>query len=250
MGSAWRGSARRLGRRRMVRGRGCRQEGSGRARSLARAFPNWFRQGQSWGRCRVRRRAERVSRPAREKKRRRRVLVVASCSPRPMRVVQRARLWAITWTASQAALAGKRPEGRWLRPHAVLEVSDGVLDLGVAAMVGLEVQGISVPVGDEGVIAVVGEQRQLGAGRGLDPAYDEPHGCGVGFALEGRVVSLGHVGGALHPIGDGRPLCLGYGLDDTAQTGVLSGGDGEADLPPCGRRRPWRGCRSRCRPAW
>ena len=53
MGSAWRGSARRLGRRRMVRGRGCRQEGSGRARSLARAFPNWFRQGQSWGRCRV-----------------------------------------------------------------------------------------------------------------------------------------------------------------------------------------------------
>ena len=33
-----------------------------------------------------------------------------------MRTVQRARLWAITWTASQAALAAKRPEGRWLRP--------------------------------------------------------------------------------------------------------------------------------------
>ena len=29
MGSAWRGSARRLGRRRMVRGRGCRQEVKG-----------------------------------------------------------------------------------------------------------------------------------------------------------------------------------------------------------------------------
>ena len=87
------------------------QEGSGRARSLARAELNWFCQGQPWGRCRVRRRAERVSRPAREKKRRRRVLVVTSCSPRPMRAVQRARLWAMTWTDSQAALAGKRPDG-------------------------------------------------------------------------------------------------------------------------------------------
>ena len=60
--------------------------------------------------------AERVSRPAREKNRRRRVLVVTSCWPRPMRVVQRARLWAITCTASQAALAAKRPEGRWFSP--------------------------------------------------------------------------------------------------------------------------------------
>ena len=50
-----------------------------------------------------------------------------------------------------------------VEPHAVLEVADGVLDLGVAAMVGLEVQGIALPVSDEGVIAVVGEQRQLGA---------------------------------------------------------------------------------------
>ena len=54
------------------------------------------------------RRAERLSRPAIEKKRRRRVLVVTTCSPRPMRAVQRARLCAIIWTASQAALAAKR----------------------------------------------------------------------------------------------------------------------------------------------
>ena len=59
-----------------------------------------------------RRRALRVSRPAMEKKRRRRVLVVTSCSPRPMRAAQRARLCASTWTASQAALAAKRPDGR------------------------------------------------------------------------------------------------------------------------------------------
>ena len=45
-----------------------------------------------------------------EKKRRRRVLVVTSCSPRPMRAAQRARLCAMTWTANQAALAAKRPD--------------------------------------------------------------------------------------------------------------------------------------------
>ena len=66
-----------------------RQAGSGIARSRARARLNWVSQGQRCGRCRVRRRAERVSRPAREKNRRRRVLVVAICSPRPIRAVQR-----------------------------------------------------------------------------------------------------------------------------------------------------------------
>ena len=68
--------------------------------------------GQRLGRCRVSRRAEWVIRPARAKNRRRRVLVVTICSPRPMRAVQRARLCAITCTASQAPLAAKRPEGR------------------------------------------------------------------------------------------------------------------------------------------
>ena len=98
---------------------GCRrrrQAGSGRARNRARARSNWASQGQRCGRCRVRRRAERVIRPAREKNRRRRVLVVTTCSPRPMRAVQRAMLWAITCTAIQAALAAKRPEGRWFNP--------------------------------------------------------------------------------------------------------------------------------------
>ena len=69
---------------------GCRQAGSGRARSRARASLNWVFQGQCFGRCKVSWRAERVSRPAREKKRRRRVLVVTTCSSSPMRVVQRA----------------------------------------------------------------------------------------------------------------------------------------------------------------
>ena len=55
-------------------------------------------------------------RPARAKTRRLRVLVVTICSPRPMRAFQRARLQAITFTASQAALAAKRPDDIWFSP--------------------------------------------------------------------------------------------------------------------------------------
>ncbi len=95
---------------------GRRQAGSGMARSRARARLTFSSHGQRLGRCRVSWRAERVSRPAREKNRRRRVLVVTIRSPRPIRAVQRARLCAITCTASQAALAAKRPEGRWFSP--------------------------------------------------------------------------------------------------------------------------------------
>ena len=68
--------------------RRCRQAGSGMARSRAKARLNFSAQGQRSGRCRVNRRAERVSRPAREKNRRRRVLVVAIRSPRPIRAVR------------------------------------------------------------------------------------------------------------------------------------------------------------------
>ena len=87
---------------------------------------------------------------------------------------------------------------------AVLEVSDGVLDLGVATMVGLQFQDFPVPVGDAAVIAVGGEEGQLGTGRGLHPPDDEPHRCGVGLILEGDVGGLRHVGGAVHPVGDRR----------------------------------------------
>ena len=49
---------------------------------------------------------------------------------------------------------------------------------------------LSLLVGDAGVIAVGGEQRQLGTGRGFHPADDEAHRCGVGLTLEGSVFSL------------------------------------------------------------
>ena len=90
-----------------------------------------------------------------------------------------------------SGVGGEAPRGEMVEPDTVLEVSDGVLDLGVAAMVGLQFQGFPVPVGDEAVIAVVGEEGQLGTGRWLHPPDDEPRGCGVGLSLEGD-------GGGLH----------------------------------------------------
>ena len=130
------------------------------------------------------------------------------------------------------AVGGEAARGEMVQPHAVLEVSDGVLDLGVAPMVGLQFQGFPLPVGDEAVIAVAGEEGQLGTGRGLHAPDDEPHRRGVGPTLEGSVAGFGHVGGAVHPVGDGRPVLLGYGLDETAQASTLADGDGEADIHP------------------
>ena len=56
----------------------------------------------------------------------------------------------------------------------VLEVAYRILDLGVAAMVGLHVEHLPIAVGDETAIAVGGEEGQLGTGRGLHPP-DEPY---------------------------------------------------------------------------
>ena len=80
-----------------------------------------------------------------------------------------------------------------VQPHAVLEVSDGILDLGVAAMVSLQFEHLPVPVGDEAVIAVGGEEGQLGTGRGLHSPDDEPHRCGAGLSPEGGVEGVSEV---------------------------------------------------------
>ena len=82
-------------------------------------------------------------------------------APSPSRAVQRARLCAITCTASQAAVRGEAARGEMVEPDAVLEVTDRVLDLGVTAMVGLELHQLPGAVGDEGVVAIVHEEREL-----------------------------------------------------------------------------------------
>ena len=85
-------------------------------------------------------------------------------------------------------VGGEAPRGEMVQPYAVLEVAYRILYFGVAAMVRLQFQRLPVPVGDEAVIAVGGEEGQLGTGRGLHPPDDEPHRCGVGLILEGGVV--------------------------------------------------------------
>jgi len=88
----------------------------------------------------VRRRTERVSRPAREKERRLRVLVTEARPSSPMRTVHRTRLVAIACARNQAALAAKRPQGQMVQPNTVLQVADGVLHLGEAAVISLKFQ--------------------------------------------------------------------------------------------------------------
>ena len=118
--------------------------------------------------------------------------MVTTPSYRPIRAVQRARLWTSTWMASQAPLAGKRPEGRWLRPTPYLRSRMAFCDLGEAAKVEIQYQGFPAQVGDEAVIDVAGEEGQLGTGRGLNPPDDEPHWGGFVLALDGSVGGLGH----------------------------------------------------------
>ena len=62
------------------------------------------------------------------------------------------------------AVGGEAPRGEMVQPHAVLEVSDGILDLGVAPMVGLQCQGVPLPVGDAAVIAVGTRRRRCSSG--------------------------------------------------------------------------------------
>ena len=128
------------------------------------------------------------------------------------------------------AVGGEAPRRHVVQPHAVLEVAYGVLDLGVAAVVGLQFQRLPITVGDEGVIAVSGEEGELGTGCRLHPPDDEPRRRGVRLGLERGVSRLGHIGGAVHPVGNGSPVLLWYRLNQVPQAGALADGDREADI--------------------
>ena len=128
------------------------------------------------------------------------------------------------------AVGGEARRRHVVQPDAVLEVAYGVLDLGVAAMIGLQFQGLPIAVGDEGVIAVSGEEGELGTGRRLHPPDNEPHRRGVRLGLERGVSRLGDIGGAVHPVGNGSLVLLWYRLDQFPQAGALADGDREADI--------------------
>ena len=118
---------------------GRRQAGSGMARSRARARLNCSSQGQRRGRCRVNRRAERVIRPHQSEDPPPEGLgdhcPLAQTNPRrPAGQVMRHHLYR-----QPGAVGGEARRRHVVQPDAVLEVAYGVLDLGVAAMIGLPV---------------------------------------------------------------------------------------------------------------
>ena len=82
------------------------------------------------------------------------------------------------------------------------------------------------------MIAVFGEEGQLGTGRRLHPPDDEPYRRGVCLGLEGGAGGLGHIGGTVHPVRNRRPGIFGYRLDEIVQAFVLADGDGVADIDP------------------
>ena len=68
------------------------------------------------------------------------------------------------------AVGGEAARGEMVQPDAVLEVAYRILDLGVTAMIGLQFQRLPIAVGDEGVIAVSGEEGELGNRASASPA--------------------------------------------------------------------------------
>ena len=91
------------------------------------------------------------------------------------------------------AVGGEARRRHVVQPDAVLEVAYRILDLGVTAMIGLQFQRLPVPVGDEAVIAVGGEESQLRTGRRLHPSDDEPYRRGVRLGLERGVEPVSKV---------------------------------------------------------
>jgi hypothetical protein len=94
-----------------------------------------------------------------------------------------------------------------LKAQAVLEVADRGFDLGVAAVVGLQLQGGAVAVGDEPVVVEDHVQRQLRARGWAHPAHDQPHRRSA--LAERAVAGLGHIRPALQPVADRHPGVVG-----------------------------------------
>ena len=63
----------------------------------------------------------------------------------------------------EASPAEKYTKKKVVEPYAILEVSNGILHSNVATMVDIQFQGVSVPIGDEVALFVVGEECRLGA---------------------------------------------------------------------------------------
>ncbi len=114
-----------------------------------------------------------------------------------------------------------------VEPHAVLQTANG--DLGVAATIGLHIQGAAFPVGDEGVVAVVEKRISCEPGVGFTLRTMRRTGTASG-SLPNGVYSVLATSAAL-PIhyGTGVHSAWGIGLDEMVHAWVLANGGGKAD---------------------
>ena len=135
----------------------------------AKARLNWVSQGQRRGRCKVRRRAERVIRPTRAKTRRLRVLVITVRSPRPIRAVQRSRHHLDRQPGAVGREAPRRSARRHLRSRRPRR----------GGMIGLHQR---LPIA--AVMKAWCIWRRGRAGNPASPADNEPRRRGVRLGLE------------------------------------------------------------------
>jgi hypothetical protein len=117
-------------------------------------------------------------------------------------------------------VGGELARGAVPQPDAGFEVADRELDRGVAAVILVQLDGGADSVGDQGVVAPVGEQLGLGACQ-AGAAHDQP------VAL---VAGLGNLGQAAVGVADRCPGVLVDGGDRGADRLGLADGDGGADL--------------------
>ena len=155
------------------------------------------------------------------------------------------RLWAITTskTSIQALLAPKRPEGKRVQPpppylnesrHRILRTRRlSRLDRHRRAP-GLPAS--TIPCAMKPRRTVGGEEGRTG-NRAWAPRYSDEKPINSArrraTVWKWECICFGrHRRRRVHPVGDGRPVLLGYGLDETAQASTLADGDGEADIHP------------------
>src|SRR5512132_4385610 len=129
-------------------------------------------------------------------------------------------------------VGGEPPGGQVGQAGARLEVADGQLADGVAAMIGVQPGGGADAVGDKRVVAPGGNQLLLVA-QVADPTHDQP---------VASVGGLGDLGDPVRRVGDVGPGVLGDGGDGGADGLGLAHRDRVADLvgakPPNQPGRP------------
>ena len=80
--------------------------------------------------------------------------MVTTCSPQTDARCPACQVMRHQLCRQPGTVGGEAAGQEMVQPHAVLEVSNGLLDFGMAAVTGLQFEHLPVPVGEEAVISV------------------------------------------------------------------------------------------------